>query len=312
MKIHLRSVVAKSLLALSWVAIAGAASAQSAGDPNLELFGESVDVRVVNLEVVVESRGERVTDLAAEDFVLTVDGEEVPIEFFTEVRGGTGVAPAPTGSTGAVSALAPGQPVGTRYLVFIDDVFSLSPYRNRVLRSLREDLNRLRPEDSMAVVAFGGDTVDLLSTWSQSPRELDRVLRKAEDRPSYGLRFRGLRDLETDFRNLRFAGPRLSRFDRIGFGGFNGFAAPGFASRGDRAFSEISEVVTAASSTLRAFARPEGRKVLILLSGSWPAFLSDLSTSLDGSIDYNYAGFANGGRVFAPLIDTANLLGYTV
>ena len=40
-------------------------------------------------------------------------------------------------------SLAPGSPVGTSYLVFIDDYFSVTQRRDEVLRSLKDDLGRL-------------------------------------------------------------------------------------------------------------------------------------------------------------------------
>ena len=45
----------------------------------------------MDVEVVVTDRdGARVRGLGPEDFALTVDGDAVPIEFFTEVVGGVG------------------------------------------------------------------------------------------------------------------------------------------------------------------------------------------------------------------------------
>ena len=56
-------------------------------------FGEVIDVRLVNLEIVVTDReGNRVAELLPEDFRLLIDDEEVPIEFFTEVRNGVAMA----------------------------------------------------------------------------------------------------------------------------------------------------------------------------------------------------------------------------
>ena len=53
------------------------------------LFGESIDVRVVNVEAVVTDRdGNRVTGLKPGDFRLRVDGKEVPVEYFSEVHDG--------------------------------------------------------------------------------------------------------------------------------------------------------------------------------------------------------------------------------
>ena len=286
------------LIPLGLLLLMPAAEAQQGDEQEDRLFGEVVDVRVVNLEVVVEQKGERVFGLTSDDFVLTVDGEPVPVEFFSEIRGRVGMPSSQASQDATVPAVEPGRPVGTSYLVFIDDVFTMTPYRNRVLRNLRQDLPHLSPEDRMAVVAFGGDSVDLLTSWSGSHRDLQNALRQAEDRPSQGLRHRSRQRLEDD---LEF-GPR-SRF--AGYGGAYGRYGQG--SRGSQSYYETQEVVTAAASTLRAFARPEGRKVLILLSGSWPAI--GVGDTFDPYV--NYAG-ASSRRLFSPLIDTANLLGYTI
>ena len=50
-------------------------------DPALS---ERVDVEVVNVDVVVvDRRGNRVTDLARDDFELEVDGRPVAVEYFS-------------------------------------------------------------------------------------------------------------------------------------------------------------------------------------------------------------------------------------
>ena len=51
-------------------------------EPSSEVvFTETLEVRVVNLEVVEEDRqGSRVPGLSPEDFQLLVDGEKLPIE----------------------------------------------------------------------------------------------------------------------------------------------------------------------------------------------------------------------------------------
>ena len=66
--------------------------ARAADEP--PLFGESIDVRVVNVEAVVTDRsGKRVTGLKPGDFRLRVDGKELPIEYFTEVHDGNALPP---------------------------------------------------------------------------------------------------------------------------------------------------------------------------------------------------------------------------
>lgn len=84
------------------LALAGAAVQAQQEDP-AALFTEVIEVRVVNIEVVVTDRdGVRVHGLEPSDFELLVDGEPVPIDFFTEIQdgvareaGGDGVAAAP-------------------------------------------------------------------------------------------------------------------------------------------------------------------------------------------------------------------------
>ena len=103
-------------------------------------YSEIIDVRVVNLEVVVTDReGVPIRGLDADQFQLLVDGEEVPIEYFSEVLGGRVVAPAEgTETVPGLRQVQPGERVGTSYLVFVDNFFSLPTDRNRVLRSLEE------------------------------------------------------------------------------------------------------------------------------------------------------------------------------
>jgi VWFA-related protein len=265
-------------------------------------FGETIDVRVVNVEVVVTDRqGNRVTGLEPEDLILTVDGEQVPIDYFTEVRGGVAVAleGAAEAPVPGVAALAPGERVGTSYLVFIDDWFPVRRDRDHVLRELADDLPNLGPGDRMAVVAFNGAQVEMLTSWTGSPRELEQAFAEAIERPAYGLQ-RILREREREFG----LSPRPAR------------GVVSWLEGDEQAYAELLEertrrAVSAAVATLRGFAQPPGRKVMLLLSGGWPyspaAYVVDDPLRLLSASEYGY-----GGSLFQPLTDTANLLGYTL
>src|SRR5215218_7873449 len=88
-----------AVLLLAAVLLPLAAPAQTNEDTGEETFGESIDVRVVNVEAVVTDRkGDRVQGLTAGDFRLLVDGVEVPIDYFTEVADGVAL-PARWGAT---------------------------------------------------------------------------------------------------------------------------------------------------------------------------------------------------------------------
>ncbi len=274
-------------------------------------FGDVVDVRVINLEVVVTDKGERVEGLTPQDFELLVDGEVAPIEYFTEVRNGWAVDGGES-SGYALPALAPGESVGTRYLVFIDDYFSVPSYRNRVLAELAEQLPLMSADDRMAIVAYDGHQVEMLSSWTRSLAELGTALERATQRRAYGLqRLSEERQFDATqrFRARGLAGPR---FASTAYAGARGFATLDGLER-MRAYelaSQVEQVADAATSALRAFARPPGRKVMLLLSGGWP---SQIGSYVAGTFQPVFDdGFLNQWRPFEPLTETANRLGYTL
>ena len=288
-------------LLVTLVATPLAARAGNGGQP--AVLSETIDVRVVNVEAVVtDKNGVRVPGLTAEDFRLVVDGEETPIEYFSEILGGDVVDREQEQQT--AGGLVPGEPLGSSYLVFIDEFFTIGTHRRRVLRSLVHELGFLGPSDRMAIVAWDGRHVEMLSSWSQSTRELTQALQTAIARPSGGLhRLAEMRSFDFDRGYLRprrrlagFDNQRLAVEERVYVSLLN---------------SQLEGAVTAASSTLRGFAQPPGRKVMLLLSGAWPEspaqyVVGDLRRLV---IDYWNQG---GQGLYGRLTDTANLLDYTL
>ncbi len=264
-------------------------------------FGEMIDVRVVNVEAVVTDRaGTRVFGLTPDDFQLLVDGEEVPIDFFTEFRGGEALRDVGA-SAWEVAPISNVQAEGTSYLIFVDDFFSVGVDRNRVLAALGDELAFLGPEDRMAVVAWDGLRTEMLSSWTSDGRDLKRALQAAAARPAMGLQ----RVVE---RRGILSGRYLPAPVRA-FGG-RGLAIT------ERVYTEIltdqvESAVDAASATLRGFAAPPGRKVMLLASGGWPFRPAEYVTGdpFAAAVDYR---FKQGRELYGPLVETANLLGYTL
>lgn len=280
-------------------------------EPPPGLFGEQIDVRVVNVEVVVtDKQGNRVSGLTPADFRLKVDGKDVPVEYFSEVRGGQAIAPGATPegeSLPGLPSLAPGSPVGTSYLVFIDDFFSIQPRRNEVLRSLKDELARLGPEDRMAVVAYDGRSLEMLSSWSNSEQVLSRVFDQAMGRPAQGVqRLSELRSFDSTQRLQASAG--FARGPRSAFSSNLDMEELGYA---ERLSNQVSRTVDAAVSTLRGFASPPGRKVMLLLSGGWPYSPADFALNNPNRTVISRE-VQRGDDLLRPLTDTANRLGYTV
>ncbi len=294
--------------ALSLLA-ASPASAQE-GDP-AGSFADTLDVRVVNVEAVVtDKRGDRVTGLSPDSFELLVDGVSTPIEFFSEVRGGTVLAENGA-SPWEIAPISSTQARGTSYLVFIDDYFSIKVDRDNVLRNLGDQLAFLGPEDRMAIVAWNGHGLEMLTSWSASERELQKAIRSAMDRPSRGLE----RIAE---RNTALFGSRLAnRGYGYGYGYRYGYRLAHDVSLQSRAYiSELSvqveSAVNASAAALRSFGFPPGRKVMMLVSGGWPFTPADFVAGNRFASVTNYATFERGEDLYAPLVDTANLLGYTI
>ena len=313
-------------------------------------FGEEIDVRVVNIEVVVEDgEGERVRDLRRDDFRVFVDGEEVDVEYFTEVAQGrasddNGETPPAVGEGGAVA---------TNFVLFVDDDHSLAAFRRPVLRGFSDSLAELPVQDQVAVVVQSRNRLELLSPFTRD-REATRTALSELDQserfggvlksPRFHRDFLGGGSNQVDGISVRrvagsTGGPAPPgaawdvRRDGPGSGGEGGFeradagaGADGTAadrlsaagirlaemnpqSLADEAMGSILErdltlSVNAVISAMRALEQPEGRKVLLLLAGRWPAGVfrpggrgSELRTDLD---------------LLDGLIDTANLLGYTV
>ncbi|HEV2843875.1 MAG TPA: VWA domain-containing protein [Thermoanaerobaculia bacterium] len=294
--------------ALACLAVTIPAAAQEPQAPSI--FGEQIDVRVVNVEAVVTDRqGNRVQGLRPEDFRLKVDGKTVPVEFFNEVRGGQAIALGEGGGDSAVKglpSLAPGSPVGTSYLVFVDNFFALGPRRDVVLRSLKEQLSRLGPEDRMAIVSYDGGGVQMLSSWSNSSQQLGRAIEQAIGQPAKGLNRRA--ELQSFESLRRLGGEPVSRGARSSFAQRLDVEEEEFVYF---VASQVERAVTAATSTLRGFASPPGRKVMLLLSGGWPFSPTDYVIN-NPNRPVLARDLPSGDEMFRPLVDTANRLGYTI
>jgi len=214
---------------VTWLLAALPAAAQDSPLP--DLFSEVIDVRVVNVEVVVTDRsGNRIRGLQPGDFELRVDRSPVPIDYFTEIDEGRALASTDDRIANVPSVTADG-PVGTSYLVFIDDLFAIKQRRDRVLNRLKEDLTRLGPADRVAVVAHNGRELALITDWTGDRADIETALLEARKRKTHGLEF------------------------------IHGMGS----ERGDK----TRRSVMAAAGAVRSFANAPGRKVMLLLIERW-------------------------------------------
>ncbi len=300
--------------------------------PNIQaqpesIFGEQIEVRVVNLEVVVTDRqGNRVSGLTADDFSLKVDGDNLPIDFFSEIAEGQRLETVATlesqpqaktslNPTGA----APGESIGTSYLVFIDNFFApRARDRNQVLEGIAEEIPRLGPRDKMAVVSFNGRKLNMLSPWTNSGSQLTHAFATARGEGASGLR------TSAEIRNL----DNTTAFDSASsesiqgpagaaeLQGRNSFSASSPDSRANataqRLEGYLQRVTLGVTATMRSFSQVEGRKVMLVLSGGWPPSVCDYLLGPRDPISNSGECVERGPKILRPIYEIANLLGYTL
>lgn len=302
------------------------------------LFAETVDVRVVNVEVVVtDRRGERVRNLPPEAFELRVDGAARPIDFFQEIADGTVTRVA--GTQGAPRS--EGERLSVDALIFVDEVQAIAADRDRVLIGLEEGLESLGPKDRVAVLAFDGRRLARLTDWTTDRDAVRAALREAQRRPARGMERMALLHLADDTREVKDelaqATDMLIRAEASAIGGDAGElardTADDFRAMMNRSeFIDSSEpfdrdtaelvrrqtrdMVSAASAALRSQAGSAARKTMLLLSGSLPSSALSFVTA-DGTKTVEQAlseGLEENDptSLFSPLYDLANTLGFTL
>ncbi|MEM9596710.1 MAG: VWA domain-containing protein [Acidobacteriota bacterium] len=137
---------------LGFVTLGNMASAQQ------DLFYDTVDVRVVTLEVMVtDGDGQPVRGLGKDDFQLLVDKQPVSISNFFAVEKGTAVVDDPAA---APEALPQPETERLNLVVFLDDVHISPMNRNQILSNLRRYL----------VEEVGGDDQVMLARLSDEMR----------------------------------------------------------------------------------------------------------------------------------------------
>ncbi len=193
-----RAAVLASWLLAGFPAIAQQETARGSSGPG---FTETVDVRVVNIDVYVTGAdGRPVRGLGPDDFELRVDGRPVPISNFYAVelrdddlfvRRGGEVEARPLASPSSAdprevdrlrrepAAVPPEQAL---HVAFYIDNFNLTQFnRNRVMRELRAFIReQLRPED-LVMLATSDPGLNLRMPFTNDRDRLNRALLELEE-----------------------------------------------------------------------------------------------------------------------------------
>lgn len=155
-----------------------------------------------------------------------------------------------------------------------------------MLERLKADLGRLGPHDRMTVLLFNGHRVTRLCDWIGDRKALEAVLTAAEERPSFGLL--ALAEMRSDGEDAVLLRDSGSAIVSMSWG--------------------LGVGMRAAVAAMRGTPAPPGRKVMVFLNGGWG--LPDLPRPDRGAP--SATDFPEARKIFAPVFETANLLGYTL
>ncbi|MEM8932373.1 MAG: VWA domain-containing protein [Acidobacteriota bacterium] len=184
------------MLAVSWLSVGIAAADEidaTAQNGGIDLATvENINVNVVNVEVyVTDKKGNRITGLTKDDFVLTVDDEPVAITNFYVVEDGSPQTEQPELLQPVESEpeLPSRQPEVVErpedqklHLIVYIDNFNLRPFsRNRVIRATRQFLRaNLRPGDEVMLVSYDR-SLKVRHPFTKDPELIASALYELED-----------------------------------------------------------------------------------------------------------------------------------
>ncbi len=176
--------------------LAGPAPALLLGPPSIGAqppspppsFQEVLDVNLVNVDVVVvDKKGELVTDLGRDDFQIIDDSKKVEVEYFARLTGGVVNAAATTAGGGAPDRATAAEREAQHLIVFVDTDSQQLLNRNRVLDEISEYLASHAQDTTAMVVTYGGSGLDIKLRFSTSPVEWKTTIDAIKEMPSRGL-----------------------------------------------------------------------------------------------------------------------------
>ena len=244
------------------VSVVGLAAATRERDDDPTFF-ETVEVRVVNVEVVVTDRdGEPVYGLTRDDFELLEDGRPVEITNFYSVEAveaGEAEPQAPTEEAVAVPATTPAARPTDQELhlaVFVDGTTLVPLNRRRVLDAVRDFFaaERLRPT-SLVLATYDGalEVTRLERVDADQVDDYVEILAKAAARGAIG---------EMTRRSILRRIDRASPLDTEVFGDIEAYAG--------EQYNRAIQSMQALESLVEALASLPGRKALVYVSGGLP------------------------------------------
>jgi VWFA-related protein len=282
------------------------------------LFIETMEVRVVNVDVVVRDKsGKPVSGLTADDFVVLENGQPVEITNFLEITSATGSLDTNAGAApDALQTEAIRR--GRRKIVLFLDQNSLHPqYRRTLIPAMKDFLGQaMRPGDEVMIASFqNGLKVDLQFTSSLEValEVVDRMIARTGVAQSRAQRFEAAQ--RALFKNVTDYLPDEQPPYDAGLSDSRSYA--------DEVRHEANLVIGSLEALMKGLQAVDGRKLLVFATEALPSRPGNEIFVFFNEIKDLYAG----GATQVPLVeglrydlssaidglaDTANATGFTL
>lgn len=237
------------------------AAQKKQSEPELPKLIENIDVRVINVDVVVtDKRGNPIPGLKQEDFEIFENGAPKPISNFFEVAGGRPkIDASEVGGNVTEPATTTKEEIPDnmkRRIIFYVDNLSLSPFnRNRVFEQTKGFVKQvMRPGDE-AMIATYNRSMKVRVPFTRDPAQIESILDSLAKESGLGIANKSERKSTED--RIRDAN---SYDEAVGI-------ARQYASSIEHDLRQGVQSLNALMSTL---AGVEGKKVLVLTSEGFP------------------------------------------
>lgn len=221
-------------------------------------------VSVTNLDVVVtDGKGNRITRLKKEDFIVIEDNLEQLITNFSPIEQGKMLLPAEE----APAAAAPAQPAAaptpppvasapkTRIVLFVDNLH-LAPFsRNRVLRNVETFVRDSVKDNIEGMIVVWNRSLKIRRKFTNDGRDLSDVLKQIEEESALG------QQILSDRREIVQAIDDSTTADQ---------AAGRVRSYCQALDNDLNFTIDAMKTTIDQLAGVDGRKILIHVSDGLP------------------------------------------
>lgn len=263
----LTRIIAATAIAAITAVMPAAAQSSRQQPPEMPRLVETIDVKVINVDVVVtDKKGNTVTGLKKEDFEVYENSVPKTISNFYEVQGSrarnvvaeaTEAAPAPAATPEPAPVLRPedSEKLKRRIIFYVDNL-SMAPFnRNRVFQQMKEFAQQvMRPGDEAMIATFNR-SMKIRVPFTRDAKQIQQTLDIIAGETALGGQNRSERKQTEDrIRDARTYEEAVQ-------------TARSYASSVEH---DLRQSVSSINGLMTTLAGVEGKKVLVLTSEGFP------------------------------------------